>query len=346
MAMGLATVLLGLLLTLTPGAWRARSIERSFACAGPCAFFAAEVLDDAHDRALMRLGRNFEPELLDEAEHRVVVAQHQALHGLHAARTRRVDECLHEEAGDAGSVPVVRDDDSEFATAAAGVRDIARLAHKASRVLANERQVPLVVHVGEEMDQSGVHRGNGLYEPKAPGLRRQGLEEALFKRLIVGADRADEHRPPVGKAPFAREVGGILGHAASVAAALRRGLIQVNGQPAGRPILKPIFSSKGNAMERASDKLMQDLRAVMVDAEELLKATAGQTGERIEKVRARAEQSVSKARQRMQAAGQDLQAAAESAAREVNDRVQENPWTAIGVAAGVGLVLGIMLGRK
>ena len=67
-------------------------------------------------------------------------------------------------------------------------------------------------------------------------------------------------------------------------------------------------------MERASDKLMQDLRAVMVDAEELLKATAGQTGERIEKVRARAEQSVRNARQRMQAAGQDLQAAAESAA--------------------------------
>lgn len=88
-------------------------------------------------------------------------------------------------------------------------------------------------------------------------------------------------------------------------------------------------------MERASDKLMQDLRAVMVDAEELLKETAGQTGERIEKARARAEQSVSKARERVQAAGQ-----------EVNDRVQENPWTAIGVAAAVGLVVGMMLGRK
>ena len=99
-------------------------------------------------------------------------------------------------------------------------------------------------------------------------------------------------------------------------------------------------------MERASDKLMQDLRAVMVDAEELLKATAGQTGERIEKVRARAEQSVNKARQRMQAAGQELQAAAESAAREVNHRVAENPWTAVGVAAAVGLVVGVMLGRK
>ena len=96
-----------------------------------------------------------------------------------------------------------------------------------------------------------------------------------------------------------------------------------------------MFLKKGNAMERASDKLMQDLRAVMVDAEELLKATAGQTGERIEKVRARAEQSVSKARERLGAAGQ-----------EVNDRVQENPWTAVGLAAGVGLVVGMILGRK
>ena len=96
-----------------------------------------------------------------------------------------------------------------------------------------------------------------------------------------------------------------------------------------------MFLKKGKAMERASDKLMQDLRAVMVDAEELLKATAGQTGERIEKVRARAEQSVSKARERLQAAGQ-----------EVNDRVHDNPWTAVGVAAGVGLVVGMILGRK
>ena|SRR5688572_17763489 len=96
-----------------------------------------------------------------------------------------------------------------------------------------------------------------------------------------------------------------------------------------------MFLKKGKAMERASDKLMQDLRAVMVDAEELLKATAGQTGERIEKVRARAEQSVRKAR-----------AAAETAARDVDSRVQENPWTAVGVAAGVGLIVGIMLGRK
>lgn len=99
-------------------------------------------------------------------------------------------------------------------------------------------------------------------------------------------------------------------------------------------------------MERASDKLMQDLRAVVADAEELLKATASQGGERMEKIRARAEESVRNARSRMHAAGHDLEAAAQAAAREVNTQVRDNPWTALGVAAGVGLIVGIMLGRK
>lgn len=99
-------------------------------------------------------------------------------------------------------------------------------------------------------------------------------------------------------------------------------------------------------MQVTSDKLMKDLRAVVVDTEDLIKATAGQTGERIEKVRARAEESVKNARSRVQAAGSDLQAAAQDAVRQVDGQVRENPWTAVGVAAGIGLIAGILLGRK
>lgn len=88
-------------------------------------------------------------------------------------------------------------------------------------------------------------------------------------------------------------------------------------------------------MERATDKLMQDLRAVVGDAEDLLEATAGQTGERIEKVRARAEESVRNARACMNDAGLEFEA-----------QVRENPWTAVGVAAGIGVIVGMMLGRK
>ncbi len=95
-----------------------------------------------------------------------------------------------------------------------------------------------------------------------------------------------------------------------------------------------------------SEKLMQDMRVVVADAEDLLKATAGQTGERIEKIRARAEESLRTARNRMQITGKAVQESATEAVRTVDDQVQKNPWTAVGIAAGVGLVLGIILGRR
>jgi ElaB/YqjD/DUF883 family membrane-anchored ribosome-binding protein len=95
-----------------------------------------------------------------------------------------------------------------------------------------------------------------------------------------------------------------------------------------------------------SEKLMQDMRVVVADAEDLLKATAGQTGERIEKIRARAEESLRTARNRMQIAGKAVQESATKAVQSVDEQVHENPWTAIGIAAGVGLLLGIVLGRR
>jgi len=95
-----------------------------------------------------------------------------------------------------------------------------------------------------------------------------------------------------------------------------------------------------------SERLMQDMRVVVADAEDLLKATAGQTGERIEKIRAKAEESLRTARNRMQIAGKAVQESATEAVQTVDDQVRKNPWTAVGIAAGVGLVLGIVLGRR
>ena len=95
-----------------------------------------------------------------------------------------------------------------------------------------------------------------------------------------------------------------------------------------------------------ADKLVRDLRTVVGDAEDLLEATAHQTGERIEKVRARATESLQSARQRLTEAGKAATAQARDAAREVNHQVHEHPWIAVGVAAGVGLLFWILLGRK
>jgi ElaB/YqjD/DUF883 family membrane-anchored ribosome-binding protein len=93
-------------------------------------------------------------------------------------------------------------------------------------------------------------------------------------------------------------------------------------------------------------KLMADLRAVMTDAEELLKATASQTGERITKARAKAEESLNVAKVRLADAQEATVANAKAAARATDDYVHENPWKAVGVAAVAGLLLGALISRR
>jgi ElaB/YqjD/DUF883 family membrane-anchored ribosome-binding protein len=82
-------------------------------------------------------------------------------------------------------------------------------------------------------------------------------------------------------------------------------------------------------------RIMDELRAAFADAEELLRATAGEAGPRVQEVRERAEQSLRNAKAHLEGAGRDLDA-----------MVRENPWAAIGIAAGVGLVVGVLLSRK
>lgn len=84
-----------------------------------------------------------------------------------------------------------------------------------------------------------------------------------------------------------------------------------------------------------ADNMMNDLKAVIADAEELLRATADQAGPRIEEVRARAEESLRAAREHLSSAGAEL-----------DTQVRANPWAAVGIAAGVGLIIGILLSRK
>lgn len=87
-------------------------------------------------------------------------------------------------------------------------------------------------------------------------------------------------------------------------------------------------------MERTGN-LMDDLRAVMADAEELLRATAGEAGPKVQEARARAEETLRNARDHMEGAGRQLDA-----------QVREHPWAAVGVAAGLGLLVGVILARK
>ncbi len=88
-------------------------------------------------------------------------------------------------------------------------------------------------------------------------------------------------------------------------------------------------------MEAPADRFMDELRNVIADAEELLRVTADQAGPKVQEVRARAEESLRSAREQLQGAGKQL-----------DTHVRENPWAAVGVAAAIGLLAGILLSRK
>jgi ElaB/YqjD/DUF883 family membrane-anchored ribosome-binding protein len=88
-------------------------------------------------------------------------------------------------------------------------------------------------------------------------------------------------------------------------------------------------------MDSAGDKLVNELRDVVSAAEELLGATAGAGGERLDEIRAHAEEVLRDARARLEGAGQDLE-----------QQVRRHPVAALAIAAGVGVVLGLLLARK
>lgn len=92
-------------------------------------------------------------------------------------------------------------------------------------------------------------------------------------------------------------------------------------------------------------KLLEDLRVVVQDAEALLKATAAQTGEKIQEVRARAEESLRNAKVRLTAIERDSMQHVREVADAAESYVKTNPWQSLGVAAAVGLLFGLLLRR-
>ena len=98
--------------------------------------------------------------------------------------------------------------------------------------------------------------------------------------------------------------------------------------------------------EVTKEQLIADFNVVVADAEALLKATANQGGEKLAEVRARAEESLKVAKTRLLEAQDAMIAKTREAARATDEYVHEKPWNAVGVAAGIGLLIGFLLGRR
>jgi ElaB/YqjD/DUF883 family membrane-anchored ribosome-binding protein len=96
----------------------------------------------------------------------------------------------------------------------------------------------------------------------------------------------------------------------------------------------------------SKDKLVQDLKAVMSDAEELLRATANQAGEKISAARERIQDSMHRAKVKLADAEAVMLDKTKQAAHATDEYVHENPWKAVGIAAGVGFLVGLLISRR
>ena len=101
-----------------------------------------------------------------------------------------------------------------------------------------------------------------------------------------------------------------------------------------------------NATEVTKEKLISDFKVVVADAEALLKASAGQGGEALAAVRARVQESLAVAKEKMLDAEEELLAKTKAAAKATDEYVHDHPWHAVGIAAGIGLVVGMLIGRR
>jgi len=94
------------------------------------------------------------------------------------------------------------------------------------------------------------------------------------------------------------------------------------------------------------DKLMSDVRTFISDAEEVMRSTADQAGESVAEARNRVLSRLQEARAELASLQKLVVTKAKDASKATDEYVHENPWKSVGIAAGIGLILGLMVGRR
>jgi ElaB/YqjD/DUF883 family membrane-anchored ribosome-binding protein len=94
------------------------------------------------------------------------------------------------------------------------------------------------------------------------------------------------------------------------------------------------------------EKLAEDVKVVVRDAEVLLRETAGQLGEKAKEARERLERGIAIARERLAEIQKTSVEKAKVAAKATDEFVHEHPWKSVGIAFVVGIALGVLIGRR
>jgi ElaB/YqjD/DUF883 family membrane-anchored ribosome-binding protein len=93
---------------------------------------------------------------------------------------------------------------------------------------------------------------------------------------------------------------------------------------------------------RAKGKMADDLKTIVSDGEEMLKAAANASGEGFTTALAKFSDKIVGAKAKLA----DVSQPVVKGARQANDYVHGSPWTVIGAAAVVGLLIGLLATKR
>ena len=100
------------------------------------------------------------------------------------------------------------------------------------------------------------------------------------------------------------------------------------------------------ALQLSKEKLINDLHQGIADSEEMLKLTADEVSAGAMQLRERVRLRMNQAKTELVHLQQVTVEKAKAAGHATDEFVHLNPWKSIGIAAGVGLVVGLLISRR
>lgn len=120
------------------------------------------------------------------------------------------------------------------------------------------------------------------------------------------------------------------------------------------PELEPVPNGQGvrtksaifEAANMVSSRASREFHNFVADIEDLITKTTSLTGEDLQKAKAQLSERIATARNYLDDVSESVTQRARKTATVTNNYVHEQPWTAVGIGAAVGVVIGFVLGSR
>ena len=120
--------------------------------------------------------------------------------------------------------------------------------------------------------------------------------------------------------------------------------VLLRGTGAGARSGKELTMSEN--IENFKGTVVDDFIAKLDEAQDMLKRAASETGDKARDLRAQVETKLLQAKLRLQELEDEAVDRTKAAARATDDYIHDNPWQVIGVAAAVGVLVGLLMSRR